>query len=505
MDVLNLFFSLLLWGVLACLVVILVNPKTKIYNVCIRDWNKKNTIITSVIALVLAIICIIPMKLSPYWNGEIPDHRNQYEIAAESLLDGHLYLNYDVDERLLEMDNPYDPAAREELGVEYHFDHAFYNGHYYMYFGVVPVFLLFLPFRLITGTALTTYHATQIFVAIFIFGVFRLLFFLSKKFFKELPKVLYWILSIAFSTMSIWYSVGTPALYCTAITSGLCLEIWSLYFFFKAVFGDGSLNKKIVFAFVGALLGALTFGCRPTIAIANLLVIPLLIVFLKENKFSLKLLGKLFLAASPYFIIGGLLMAYNYARFDNPFEFGQTFQLTVADQTAYENIKITDDIAKIFNTIIHNMFDTGELNNKFPFISPGGAISNFLILIVPLTIFFNSKILARIKERKLFGLTICLFAVPIIISVIEGLWSPFLLERYHMDVYWIMGIFTFLILGFYYTITDSKELVIRIIAIWGLITFIKSILFYLYPCDVNITSLKPYILELMDKIVKFKL
>ena len=45
--------------------------------------------------------------------------------------------------------------ARKEAGVSVHWDHAYYNGHYYMYFGVVPVLLLFLPFRLLTGQALT--------------------------------------------------------------------------------------------------------------------------------------------------------------------------------------------------------------------------------------------------------------------------------------------------------------------------------------------------------------
>ena len=47
----------------------------------------------------------------------------------------------DVDPRLSEMENPYDPQARKELGIYYHWDHAFYNGKYYMYFGIVPVVL----------------------------------------------------------------------------------------------------------------------------------------------------------------------------------------------------------------------------------------------------------------------------------------------------------------------------------------------------------------------------
>jgi hypothetical protein len=54
------------------------------------------------------------MGLSPIWNGEIPEHRNQYEIMAESLLRGHIYLDIEVSEELKAMENPYDPKARSE-------------------------------------------------------------------------------------------------------------------------------------------------------------------------------------------------------------------------------------------------------------------------------------------------------------------------------------------------------------------------------------------------------
>ena len=58
-------------------------------------------------------------------------------------------------------------------------------------------------------------------------------------------------------------------------------------------------NKQILLAFFGALFGALAFGCRPTIALGNLLVLPMLITYLKEKKITGKLVGKLALAASP--------------------------------------------------------------------------------------------------------------------------------------------------------------------------------------------------------------
>lgn len=141
------------------------------------------------------------------------------------------------DPALLQMENPYDTNLRDSLGVIYHWDHAFYNGQYYMYFGVVPVFLLFLPYLILAGTSLTGYHATQIFVGFFIVGVFSVFYLLAKKFFEKMTMAMYISMAVAFSIMSVWYSVGMPALYCTAVTGGLCMEIWSFYFFTRCRFG----------------------------------------------------------------------------------------------------------------------------------------------------------------------------------------------------------------------------------------------------------------------------
>lgn len=269
-----------------------VRPQSTLYKTTLEKftWKKKAFCVLTVVITIAA--CTWPMGKIPIWNGEVPDHRNQYELMAEAILEGHIDLRYGDEKELSKLDNPYDPEEREESGVKFHWDHAFYDGHYYMYFGVVPVFLVFLPYRIITGMPLTTYHATQIFVAAAIIGIFTLLYLLSKLFFKKLSYCVYLALSVAFSVMSVWYSIAVPALYCTAITSAIALEIWSLYFYIRAVWGETSENRQIIFAFIGAALGALAFGCRPPIALANILVLPMLVVFLRQRKITFRLIGK---------------------------------------------------------------------------------------------------------------------------------------------------------------------------------------------------------------------
>ena len=165
-------------------VLVMLRPKSALHTKKLTDCGRREKITIGVVLVILILLCTLPMGLAPGWNGEDPGATNQYELVAEAILNGHINIdNGDVDPLLLQMDNPYDPQARVDLGVDYRWDTAYYHGHYYMYFGVVPVFLLFLPFRLITGMSLTTYHATQVFVAFFICGVFANFYMMSKRFF----------------------------------------------------------------------------------------------------------------------------------------------------------------------------------------------------------------------------------------------------------------------------------------------------------------------------------
>jgi len=257
----------------------------------------------------------------------------------------------------------------------------------------------------------------------------------------------YLALSVAFSVMSLWYSTAEPALYCTAITCGIALEIWSIFFFVRAVWKEQTENRQILFAGIGALLGALVFGCRPPIALANVVVIPMLAVFLKQRKFTWKLLGKLVLAAMPYAVVAVALMTYNYVRFDNPFEFGQAYQLTVADQSQYRITLDADTILRIINNTARNFFEIGALERQFPYISAHGVFFNFPILLLCFGACIPS-VLRQLRRAKALPLIAGFAAAVLLITALDIMWSPYLLERYRMDIYFLMGIACYIIIGF---------------------------------------------------------
>lgn len=467
------------WGYVASAVLFLFafRPGSALHRPTVeRMWPYK-ALCTILAAACTIAVCVKPMSELPLWNGEEPGHRNQYELMAQSILDGHIDLHYDEEDTLSELENPYDPAQRE--GYYYHWDHAYYEGHYYMYFGVAPVFLAFLPYRLLTGEALPTYQATQLFVTVFIAGIFLLFHLLAKRFFKSLPFSVYLSLSVAVSVMSVWYAAAEPALYCTAITAAIALQVWSLYFFVKAVYVEKRENRQILLAAVGALLGALVFACRPTIALANLLVIPMLVTFIRQRKFRAKLLGKLALAALPYLLVGAALMLYNYARFENPFEFGQAYQLTVADQTAYAVKLNKEALLKIANGFLRVFCYVGSWKERFPYVDASGVFWNFPLLLLCGAAFRFSSF-KTMRQNKAVSLTWGLLVTVALIVAMDILWTPYWLERYNMDIYFLLGIACFMAVGFWYASCGKRRrrwLSSALVALSGM-TAVSSLLLF---------------------------
>lgn len=435
---------------------------------------------TILVAFLTICLCILPMDNFSLWNGEIPGHRNQYELMAENILDGRLHFEYGDEDQLAQLKNPYDPKERREYGVKYHWDHAFYNGTYYMYFGIVPVFLLFLPYRILMGSSLTTYHATQVFAVGIVIGLFALFHLLKKKFFKNMRLSTYLALSAAFSVMSVWYSSAEPALYCTAITAAIALEVWSIYFFVRAVWVEKKENIQILFASIGALLGALVFGCRPPVALANLLVLPMLAVFLRQRKLTAALLGKLALAALPYAVVAALLMLYNYARFDDPFEFGQAYQITVADQSKYGFTLNAATFRRIVRDTGTNLFQTSKASNQFPYLNFGGACSNFPILLLTVGA-LRPAALGDLRKRRLSGLMAGILLTVLVITAMDIMWTPYLLERYRMDIYFLLGIACFISVGLWTNICTPRQQawLNAVIIVLSVITVGSCFLFYM--------------------------
>ena len=112
--------------------------------------------------------------------------KNQYEKISESILDGKVYLNEKVSDKLRNMKNPYDTNLRKESHTKALWDHAFFKGKYYVYFGIVPVMFFYIPCHLLFGTYPPMYLLVFLCVSVTIIMFMLLLYDLIKKYFKKL-------------------------------------------------------------------------------------------------------------------------------------------------------------------------------------------------------------------------------------------------------------------------------------------------------------------------------
>ena len=361
-----------LWALIVGLL-FLIRPRSFIHRSTVTTLTRGQTAALILLVLLLIVLVCFMMTLSPIWKGAAPGnvYLHAYEQMTEFMLQGHLDYIGETDPKMAELENPYDPEERKAADVGFPWDWAYYKGHYYMYFGIVPVFLVFLPYRLLTGHVPANYRVSQLFAGLYIIGLAVMLFWWAKNKYRKVTLGEMACLLASLSLASTVYVAKYPILYQTPVVCGMCLEIWSLFFFSKAVWERRNERSALRLAFCGSLLGALSFGCRPTLALANLLVIPMLIQFLRGKRMTRGLVGQLFLAASPYFLVAAGLMLYNYARFENPFEFGHSYQLTLADQTKLGSVL---DLGKTVTGIFQQLFAIPGIDGTFPFVRLGTGI-----------------------------------------------------------------------------------------------------------------------------------
>lgn len=486
------FIGLAIWGFVG-FVLWHIRPASRMHRVVLTQDALISKIICIISCAATILFCIIPMNLVPLWNGEIPDHRNQYELMADSILEGHIYFDYDVDQKLLEMENPYDTDARKELGVDYHWDHAFYNGKYYMYFGIVPTLLVFVPYKVLTGTSLTTYHATQLFVALFIVGLFKLFRIISSRFFKNITNAVFIFGCVSFSLFSVWYFVDVPALYCTAISSAVCFEVWSFFFFFKAIYDSETEKQTVIAAILGSLLGALAFGCRPPAALANFIIIPVIVMLARDKHVRI---SKLFLIIIPYIVVGALLMWYNYVRFDNPFEFGQSYQLTVTDQSMYGDLLSRLDINRIASWL--RKYSVNFPRNRE--LVHYGILLMYPIVTISCVAVLKKKNLSMIRNSHLqFPIIVMICTVGIIIAFSSAC-APNPSPRYTMDFCWLIAIISFVFIGFELENANNREIISSCLTLLMCVSIGASILRFLTPNDANYTYYYPDSVRVLKEI-----
>ena len=167
-----------------------------------------------------------PVEYPLKWD---PVYYDPYEQQFDALMKGQLHLDVEPSEELAMLENPYDPAERE--GIEYIWDRAYYDGKYYSYFGMAPIFTVYFPYYLVTGNMPAENTVTTV------FAIMTALFFSlaavkwASMYTKKLPVPLLCIGTIGslFSTQIFLMMRGRAKFYYIATVAGmafLSLFLW---------------------------------------------------------------------------------------------------------------------------------------------------------------------------------------------------------------------------------------------------------------------------------------
>ena len=294
------------------------------------------------------------------------DNAQQYAELAKSMTEGKLYLEEEPPDWLKEMSDPYDRGARDELqkqtGEDYLFDVAYYDGHYYVYFGVVPVILFYLPFYVLTGANFPTAIGVLLAVMAFAVGCSALLHRFARFHFKRVSLGLYLLLQIPLVMCSgVLYLLKFPTFYSLPISLGLAFSVWGLYFWTCG----RTARRRCGWYLAGSLCMALVAGCRPQLLVLSLVAFPLFWrPYITERRlFTKKGAEEFACLLAPYAVVAAGLGAYNYARFGSFTDFGANYNLTVNDMT-----KRGWNIGRLAPALFAYFLQPASVSGAFPFI-----------------------------------------------------------------------------------------------------------------------------------------
>ena len=447
---------LIVMGILILLYIF--RPSSPIYK---HKYSEAKNLRYNLTVAFLALECIILVfvgTMNPSFLGfDITDdgivfselaykHHNQYDELAQAILKGKTYIdNNDVPQSLIDMDNPYDTTARHLTssltGDTYRWDVAYFEGHYYVYFGIVPLLLMYLPFRAIVDAPFPSAVGVIAFAFIFAIGVFKLLGIICEKKFKNVSVGTFLLTALAtVNCCGVMFLVKRPDFYSVPIMTGLAFVIWGIFLWIKGLNTEKLRNLYFV---AGSLCLALSVGCRPQLVLVCAVALPIFArYFFTENKITTqKCLINLLVLAVPFVIVAAGIMYYNYIRFGSVTDFGSGYNLTTNDVT-----RRGFDFGRTGLGIFTYLFQTPQFTATFPYIKPveidtqymGKTIYEFcfggLITSLPVLWFTGAlpKVYRTLRQKGVAGFVITLLAIGLAL-VIADTQAGGLLQRYYSD------------------------------------------------------------------------
>jgi len=316
----------------------------------------------TLLGAVLVIAFYLWTARSPNVPYEFHEHEEDYyNLLTHGFQAGHLYLPVTPDPRLAGSD----PAVRAQ--ASYLLDASLYQGHYYLYFGVAPVLVAFLPWTLLFGYDLPVNFAAVLFASVGFLAAVALLWRLRRRHDLKGGAGLWFTLVLALGLCTVAPAALRRAnFYEVAVCSGYAFGMLFLVCLHEA---EGAPRHRALWLGGASLSYGLAVGSRPNLVLAGaLLPAAVLLVWWpgRRQAGAARDLTRLTLAAGlPAAMCLGGLFAYNYLRFGNGFEFGNHYQIAIrSDRADFSPSYLWHNLRLYYLT-------WPSVSRYFPFFAPG--------------------------------------------------------------------------------------------------------------------------------------
>lgn len=410
------------------------------------------------LACCISAFAILDYKLGDKkWKDEFKQtNGNQMtQELVDAFENGQVNLLAEPSKELNALENPYDRNARDSSGASVLWDHVYYNNNYYSYYGIAPVILFFLPYHKLTGYYCPDSLAVFVFAVIGIAGLTSLFSGFIKKWFPDIQTGIYLTCLILIQILSgVWFSVGRPWFYETAMTAGFAFLSWGVYFLFESnIIGKGKINLSKVF--IASLLSATSVLCRPTLALYCICIaVFMLMAVPKSGKDTKSRAVYLLYAFIPMICLGSIQMLYNYARFGSPLDFGIQYSLTINDFTksqyhtdfvliAWFNYLFNIPVFSASYPFISTEFQTLDTNGFFyaDYLATSNTSGLFFLALPMFAYIFSGKAVKKLPDRQSKVNSLVYMGIPCVlipIVIIASVWESGYAVRYMLDFSWEM-------------------------------------------------------------------
>ena len=377
------------------------------------------------------------------------DDYTPYQELARALDAGQVSLLEKPSQALMDMEDPYDFSTRLAEQTDYKFDFVYYDGNYYVYHGILPCLLFYLPVYHLTGLDMP--NSIPVFFCCLLFGLgfCSLMRQIIIRYFPKTPFALLILITLTgLFGCQLPFFITQPNSFILTVICAVTLVVWGLYFWMSAkrLTGQGGYSKGRIVA--GSFCMALVAAVRPTLLLYSVLAF---VIFGrawltdKEGYDRKSRIVMMVLFAIPYVIVAIPVMYYNAIRFGSPFEFGMQYNLTI-----FNIGHVQFSLDRIYYAIGEYLLRIPDFNYFFPFINTFEAYWNinahsivvyegsFHAGLIPFNLFLLAA--AVVVERRrdfqkkgLFAFCLCLSLVGILLMFLDVEMTSGIAYRYQAD------------------------------------------------------------------------